>query len=120
VAEEDASAMRLKTLFCGFQDNTISGDWGFLVKERVQCICEGGKSCPRENPAKQKGPSAIQGLHSNWVGSNVLAMARPWHENVKKHEVVDQFLKEKIGLIINLQEVSSTSPTRFLCIRYSQ
>lgn len=92
------------------QDHTISGPWSFLVKEEVQCLCEGGKNCSHENPARQQAPNAIAGLHSSWVGDQVLAMARPWQENVLKHDVVGQFKQHNIGMILNLQEVSSRLP----------
>ena len=92
------------------QDHTISGPWSFLVKEEVQCLCEGGKNCSHENPARQQAPNAIAGLHSSWVGDQVLAMARPWQENVLKHDVVAQFKQHNIGMILNLQEVSSRLP----------
>jgi protein tyrosine phosphatase domain-containing protein 1 len=87
------------------QDHSISGPWGFLVKEEVQCLCEGGRNCAHENPARQKAPNAIAGLHSSWVGDEVLAMARPWQENVLKHDVVSQFKQQNIGMILNIQEV---------------
>lgn len=91
------------------QDHSLSGPWSFLVKEEVQCLCEGGRSCSHENPARQQGPSAIAGMHSNWVGDSVLAMARPWQENVLKHDVVAQFKQHNVGMILNLQEVSSSA-----------
>lgn len=76
------------------------------MKEHVQCICEGGRSCTREDPAFQKGATApIQGLHCNWVGDHVLAMARPWQDNLERHDVLRQFKEHNIGLVINLQEV---------------
>lgn len=87
------------------QDHSISGPWSFLVKEEVQCLCEGGRNCSHENPARQKVPNAIAGLNSSWVGDQVLAMARPWQENVLKHDVVSQFKQQNIGMILNLQEV---------------
>jgi hypothetical protein len=42
------------------------------------CLCEGGRACTREDPARQQGGNAVPGLHSSWVGEKVLAMARPW------------------------------------------
>eukprot|EP00879_Flechtneria_rotunda_P028516 GHRR01030641.1.p1 GENE.GHRR01030641.1~~GHRR01030641.1.p1 ORF type:complete len:176 (+),score=26.47 GHRR01030641.1:351-878(+) len=86
-------------------NHTITGPWSFLVKEHVQCLCEGGKYCTRENPARQKGANAVAGLHSNWVGEHVLAMARPWQENVFKYSLVAKFKELNIGMILNLQEV---------------
>ncbi len=94
------------------QDNTITGHWSFIVKEHVQCLCEGGRSCTKENPAWQKVGNAIPGLHCSWVTSSVLAMARPWQENVLKFSLAERFKEENIGMILNLQEVSSgVAPT---------
>jgi protein tyrosine phosphatase domain-containing protein 1 len=97
------------------QDHSISGPWAFLVKEEVQCLCEGGRNCTHENPARQKAPNAIAGLHSSWVGDEVLAMARPWQENVLKHDVVSQFKQQNVGMILNLQEVRHSAA---LCAKY--
>ncbi|KXZ56447.1 hypothetical protein GPECTOR_1g40 [Gonium pectorale] len=63
------------------------------------------KWCTREDPAKQKAPGAIPGLHSSWVGPHVLAMARPWQSAVEGQGLVAAFQKENIGMILNLQEV---------------
>lgn len=89
----------------GLQDTQLNAPVGFLVKEQMLCLCEGGKGCSRENPAKQKAGNAIKGLHSNWVGDKVLAMARPWQDNISKHKLLEQFKEHNIGLIVNLQEV---------------
>lgn len=62
-------------------------------------------NCWREDPAKQKGGNALLGLHSNWVGDHVLAMARPWQDSVLQHNLVDVFVRNNIGMILNLQEV---------------
>jgi protein tyrosine phosphatase domain-containing protein 1 len=35
----------------------------------------------------------------------MLAMARPWQEYVAKFSLVDAFVKNNIGMILNLQEV---------------
>jgi protein tyrosine phosphatase domain-containing protein 1 len=90
------------------QDNTLSvhsHPWSFIVREHVQCICEGGRSCSREDPARQPAAAApIRGLHCSWVGGGVLAMARPWQDNLEKHDVARQFKEANIGLVLNLQE----------------
>ncbi|PNW80650.1 hypothetical protein CHLRE_07g325724v5 [Chlamydomonas reinhardtii] len=86
-------------------DHTLKGPWTFLFKEKVQCACEGSKWCTRENPAKQKAPNAIAGLHASWVGDKVLAMARPWQAYVEQYRLVDAFKQANIGMILNLQEV---------------
>jgi len=77
------------------------------LQEQVLCLCEGGRHCTREDPAKQKGLNAVPGLHSNWVGEHVLAMARPWQHNVIKHDLVNKFQELNIGMVLNLQEVGA-------------
>ncbi|KAG1660567.1 hypothetical protein FOA52_005103 [Chlamydomonas sp. UWO 241] len=86
-------------------DNTLKASWVFRTKERIQCVCEGGGSCSREDPAKQQGENAIAGLHCSWVGDSILAMARPWQSYVVQHGLVDAFVRSRIGMILNLQEV---------------
>eukprot|EP00195_Chlamydomonas_chlamydogama_P007117 CAMPEP_0202895358 /NCGR_PEP_ID=MMETSP1392-20130828/4583_1 /ASSEMBLY_ACC=CAM_ASM_000868 /TAXON_ID=225041 /ORGANISM="Chlamydomonas chlamydogama, Strain SAG 11-48b" /LENGTH=882 /DNA_ID=CAMNT_0049580345 /DNA_START=176 /DNA_END=2821 /DNA_ORIENTATION=- len=104
VAPENATHMHQITPW-GQQDYTLKGPLAFRTKEKVQCLCEGGGYCWRENPAKQKEPNAIPGLHSSWVGDKVLAMARPWQDYVVKFNLVDAFVHHNIGMILNLQEV---------------
>ncbi|KAG1660568.1 hypothetical protein FOA52_005104 [Chlamydomonas sp. UWO 241] len=53
----------------------------------------------------QRGCSAIPGLHSNWVGDSILAMARPWQSYVAQFGLVDAFVRSRIGMILNLQEI---------------
>lgn len=71
------------------------------------CVMQGGRNCTKENPARQKDGNAVPGLHSNWVGDNILATARPWQDNVIKHDLVSKFKELNIGMILNLQEVRS-------------
>ncbi|KAL6763265.1 protein-tyrosine phosphatase-like protein [Haematococcus lacustris] len=89
------------------QDNSLKAPWTFRAKEKIQCLCEGGRWCTREDPARQRGGNAIPGLHCSWVGDkqNVLAMARPSQDKIVKMAMVDAFLKHNIGMILNLQEV---------------
>ncbi len=72
----------------------------------------GGGFCDREDPSRQRGlGNAIPGLHSSWVGADraVLAMARPWQAHIHQHNLIDAFVQNKIGMILNLQEASSQS-----------
>jgi hypothetical protein len=95
------------------QDHTLAGTWSFLVKEHVQCLCEGGRACAKEDPARQAASAAaagaprppFAGLHASWVAPRVLAMARPWKDSLERHDVARQFQEAGIGLVINLQEV---------------
>lgn len=77
----------------------------FVDTATIYTVCIGGKCCSREDPSKQKGQNAIQGLHSSWVSEEILAMARPWHQNVLRFDIVKAFQRENLGLIMNLQEV---------------
>ncbi|KAK9806168.1 hypothetical protein WJX72_003967 [[Myrmecia] bisecta] len=86
-------------------NNSIGGTAAFLAKERIQCLCEGGSHCTKEDWEHQRGTPAFLGLHSNWVTPEVLAMARPWQENVVRHSLVQRFQEAQIGMILNLQEV---------------
>lgn len=87
------------------QANTLSGPAAFLLKEKIQCACEGGRSCSKENPAKQRGGNVIHGIHGSWVGPEqmVLAMARPWQHCVQKHGLPAKFRELGFGMILNLQ-----------------
>lgn len=90
---------------CCSQNNKLHGPLPFLLKEQVQCLCEGGRFCAKENPARQRGGNAVPGLHSSWVGDSILAMARPWQKNVTKYNLAKQFRMLEVGMILNLQEV---------------
>ena len=53
----------------------------FLLKERVQCACEGGAACPKEDPARNKHGNAITGVHISSDLDHVIAGAPqipPW------------------------------------------
>mmetsp|Transcript_29551 Transcript_29551/g.94789 ORF Transcript_29551/g.94789 Transcript_29551/m.94789 type:complete len:530 (-) Transcript_29551:146-1735(-) len=73
--------------------------------EAVGRWAAGGKGCRHEDPRRQHGKSAIDGLHSNWVTDAVLAMARTSDRLIREHNVIEQFAEHNITCIINLQEV---------------
>lgn len=89
------------------QDNSIAGDtFVFAVKQHVQCTFEGLGSlhgCRHEDYRRQGGKGAINGLHSDWVTDDVLAMARPSDRLLQEYDIVGQFKKAGIAGIINLQ-----------------
>eukprot|EP00201_Polytomella_parva_P000139 CAMPEP_0175038730 /NCGR_PEP_ID=MMETSP0052_2-20121109/42_1 /TAXON_ID=51329 ORGANISM="Polytomella parva, Strain SAG 63-3" /NCGR_SAMPLE_ID=MMETSP0052_2 /ASSEMBLY_ACC=CAM_ASM_000194 /LENGTH=215 /DNA_ID=CAMNT_0016300207 /DNA_START=83 /DNA_END=727 /DNA_ORIENTATION=- len=89
------------------KDYRLRGVWTFLLKEQVQCACEGLKWCYREDPTQQGESNAVAGVHSKWVGKGqlILAMARPWQSTIDQHGLVEKFQAENIGMILNLQEV---------------
>lgn len=92
----------------GIQSLRATLEWWQADAPAVHHCLTGGRNCSKENPAKQKGRNAISGLHSSWVGDKVLAMARPWQQHVVRHNLPAAFADNNIGMILNLQEVSST------------
>lgn len=74
----------------------------------------------RETPEAQKGRNAIRGLHSCWVCDDILAMARPWQENITKHKIVESFVESNIGLVLNLQEVELPGDHQHACSKNNQ
>jgi len=82
-----------------------------LIKERVQCACEGGRRCRREDPKYLRGAPAVEGVHSSWVGEGrrLIAMARP-NGIGKSAEVLMANLKvANVGAVVNLQQVGEHS-----------
>ncbi|KAG6449321.1 hypothetical protein O3G_MSEX005974 [Manduca sexta] len=78
----------------------------------LQCalFC-GGSRCKYELP--QQRVNAIQGLYSDWVTEEILAMARPSTANIAARNIVQQFHSWGIRTVINLQtpgEHSSCGP----------
>ncbi|XP_026728343.1 protein tyrosine phosphatase domain-containing protein 1-like [Trichoplusia ni] len=67
----------------------------------LQCalFC-GGPRCQYELP--QPG-TAIQGLYSDWVTDDILAMARPSTANIAARNIIQQFHSWGIRTVINLQ-----------------
>lgn len=88
------------------QDHSFQASFAVRFKERCQCYFEGGKTCYREDPAAQKGSQPYARLHANWVGSYMLAMSRPWEENLLANDsaLLRQLHDDGVRLVINLQE----------------
>lgn len=55
------------------------------------CLFCGGATCKREDWRRQTDPSAIKGLHSNWVTDDVLAMQRPSSRLMREYSILAQF-----------------------------
>ncbi|XP_034826482.2 uncharacterized protein [Maniola hyperantus] len=68
----------------------------------LQCalFC-GGSRCQYEQP--HQGNSAIQGLYSDWVTDDILAMARPSTAGIAARNIIQQFHSWGIRTVINLQ-----------------
>jgi len=85
-------------------DNSIAYKGvAFQVKERVRCLCEGGSYCRREDPALCPPPLALPGLHSSWVGPDVVAMARPTERGLKGG-LLAAMAAAGVAAVVNLQE----------------
>eukprot|EP00939_MAST-03C_sp_MAST-3C-sp1_P002800 g2800.t1 len=77
------------------------------MHHKVRCTFCRGKYCNRcgltaflnQTP---RGP--IDGLHSNWVTGDVLACQRPSSRIIKEFDLINQFRKNRITAIVNLEE----------------
>lgn len=49
-------------------------------------------------------PNAIEGLNSNWITPNILAMQRPSERLIKEFNIYQQFKDQNIKAVLNLQE----------------
>ncbi|XP_067915761.1 protein tyrosine phosphatase domain-containing protein 1 [Heterodontus francisci] len=64
----------------------------------------GGKECHYEGPdGWTLQQQAIRGVFSAWVTDNILAMARPSTQLIKKFNIIEQFKGLNIKSVINLQ-----------------
>ena len=81
----------------------------FLLKERIQCLCEGGRNCKKEDPKANKGRNAVRGIHSSWIGSHIIAAARPQQHIIESEDTLSDFRSKNVKGIINLQEMGEHS-----------
>lgn len=75
------------------------------VPHEVQCsmFC-GGRKCKYETSQHWKPDQmAIPGVFSHWVTDSLLAMARPNTGLIEKHGLIEEFKRQGIKSIINLQ-----------------
>ncbi|XP_042346960.1 protein tyrosine phosphatase domain-containing protein 1 [Plectropomus leopardus] len=77
----------------------------YIVPGHMQCsIGCGGQSCKYDNPSYwSDNQQAIKGLYSSWVTDHLLAMSRPSTEIIEKYNIIDQFRRNGIKTVINLQ-----------------
>ncbi|XP_026223393.1 protein tyrosine phosphatase domain-containing protein 1, partial [Anabas testudineus] len=77
----------------------------YIVPEHMQCsIGCGGQDCKYDNPSYWRDDQqAIKGLYSSWVTDHLLAMSRPSSELIEKYNIIDQFRRNGIKTVINLQ-----------------
>ncbi|XP_078110005.1 protein tyrosine phosphatase domain-containing protein 1 [Sander vitreus] len=77
----------------------------YVIPEHMQCsIGCGGQACKYDNPSYwSDNQQAIKGLYSSWVSDYFLAMSRPSTEIIEKYNIIDQFKRNGIKTVINLQ-----------------
>ncbi|XP_040008815.1 protein tyrosine phosphatase domain-containing protein 1 [Xiphias gladius] len=77
----------------------------YVIPGHMQCsIGCGGQDCKYDNPSYwSDDQQAIKGLYSSWVTDRLLAMSRPSTEIIEKYNVIDQFRRNGIKTVINLQ-----------------
>ncbi|XP_047466020.1 protein tyrosine phosphatase domain-containing protein 1 [Mugil cephalus] len=76
-----------------------------VVPGHMQCsIGCGGPACKYDNPSYwSDDQQAIKGLYSSWITDHLLAMSRPSTEIIKKYNIIDQFKRNGIKTVVNLQ-----------------
>ncbi|KPI88968.1 putative phosphatase [Leptomonas seymouri] len=90
-------------------DESEQDDWLDRARQRVHCslMC-GGTKCRHESweamPEEAKRAAAIEGLHSNWVGDDVIASQRPSTSLFVKYPIIAQFRAKHVTGVLNLQE----------------
>ncbi|XP_077575226.1 protein tyrosine phosphatase domain-containing protein 1 [Stigmatopora nigra] len=77
----------------------------YVIPGHMQCsIGCGGQSCKYDNPNYWRDDQqAIKGLYSSWVTDHLLAMSRPSTEIIEKYNIIEQFRRNGIKTVINLQ-----------------
>ncbi|XP_062621924.1 protein tyrosine phosphatase domain-containing protein 1-like isoform X2 [Saccostrea cucullata] len=99
--EEKARAKRPSARYTKFSEHARS-----MISGEKQCalFCGGKKCkyCRSENWTPEQ--MDINGLYSNWVTDNILAMARPSTKQIKEHKIIEQFKKHDIKSVLNLQK----------------
>ncbi|ORC88435.1 putative phosphatase [Trypanosoma theileri] len=82
---------------------------GFLDRARqgIHCSFCGGVKCKHESweaMKEKRADTAIEGLNSNWVGTDVIASQRPSTSLFLKYLLIQQFKEKQITGVFNLQE----------------
>lgn len=90
-------------------DESEQDDWLDRARQGVHCslLC-GGAKCRHESwdamTEEAKRAAAIEGLHSNWVGDDVIASQRPSTSLFVKYPIITQFHAKHVTGVLNLQE----------------
>ncbi|KAK3103723.1 hypothetical protein FSP39_021376 [Pinctada imbricata] len=86
-----------------------------MISAEKQCsmFCGGRKCkyCTDHNWTKEQ--MVIDGLYSEWVTENILAMARPSNAGMDKYKIIDQFKKHGIRTVVNLQSAGEHADCGF-------
>ena len=84
------------------QNNLISNEPLYSLKETFICVFCGGKNCKHEDFRLHKNP-AIYGLNSDKIDDNIYASQRPANSLIKEYNLISKFKELNIGFIVNLQ-----------------
>jgi hypothetical protein len=81
--------------FVGLKDTTKFAENSLCksIKDSIKCQLEtlvSFKGCKYEDWQQQNGKSAILGLHSNWIGTNILGTSRPSDKLIQEHNIIAQ------------------------------
>lgn len=77
----------------------------FEEKQALLCTFCGGASCKLEDyRTNTKLPNALNGVHSNWITNNIVAMQRLSERIIAAHNVYAQLKEKNIMTVLNLQE----------------
>ena len=67
------------------------------------CLFCGRDKCYHENYLEHPTHNAIKGLNSDQIDENLFASQRPSNILIEKFNLIEEFKKKNIGLIVNLQ-----------------
>ena len=73
----------------------------------IHCLFCGGKECKYEKHTHEawRGQRfAIDGLHSQWITPDILAMQRPSTRLLDEYSLVEKFRLNRLGAVFNLQQ----------------
>jgi hypothetical protein len=109
-----ASSFR-RTSFIGLQSNDSKLSDGNVITspnkkggthweavDKLHCYFCGGENCKHENWLNHSNP-AIAGLHSDFITSAVIASQRPSTVLINNFDLITEFKKLNVGLIVNVQ-----------------
>mmetsp|Transcript_2771 Transcript_2771/g.2927 ORF Transcript_2771/g.2927 Transcript_2771/m.2927 type:complete len:466 (-) Transcript_2771:584-1981(-) len=69
---------------------------------KIRCMFCGGATCKNENWLRHPN-AAIEGLHSDWITEDILAMQRPSERLIQEYNILEQFQDNGILAVLNVQ-----------------